>query len=214
MERISAKFSFLADLVLLMYGGGFKAKEKLSGRFGDIVSNLYIMSAILRKFKANDSKKELEPIVEYALENCLANIDKAILEVYANLSHNAFINKLTKFIFLLVPPAREAKILKDKISYKTVKAVVENKDIFDDLFANIFVSKEENDRLNLLSQCFKDSPKAYVIIKKLKSLKKKHDAALAEGLITKEEFEFIKNWESKAFEVVQVDHFPLKSNAL
>jgi acyl-CoA dehydrogenase len=213
MERISAKFGFFADLVLLMYGGGFKVKEKLSGRFGDIVSNLYIMSAILRKFKANNCKKELEPIVEYALENCLNAIDKAMLEIYANLSHNAFMNRLIKFVFLLISPSREGKALKDKISYKTVKSVVENQDIFDDIFSHVFISKDKNDRANLVKECFEEHPKAYLIIKRLKGMKKKYEVALTEGLITKEEFEFITNWEQKTSKAIQVDDFPLKSNA-
>lgn len=209
IERISARFGFFADLILLIYGGNFKIKEKLSGRFADVVSHLYIMSSTLRKFKASNFSKEEEPIVIYALEQSLQVIDKAMLEIYANLSNSRIVSKTIKMLFLLCPPMRESGIIKDKITYKIVHNVSTDKSLFENLFDNIFVSKNPSDRLNMLERNFKDITKAVEIIKKVKRSKVNYNTALQSNIITNEEFEFITKWEEVAEKIIQVDHFPL-----
>src|SRR5690606_31677940 len=44
VTRMSAAFTFLADVTLLILGGELKRKEKLSARFGDVLSHLYMAS--------------------------------------------------------------------------------------------------------------------------------------------------------------------------
>ena len=42
------------------FGGDLKRKEKLNGRFGDILSALYLGVCVLRKFEEESCKKEDE----------------------------------------------------------------------------------------------------------------------------------------------------------
>ena len=51
IEHLSAAFALLADITLFSLGGGLKRKEMLSGRFADVMSNLYLASATLKRFK-------------------------------------------------------------------------------------------------------------------------------------------------------------------
>ena len=51
LTRFSAAFAFLADISLLVLGGALKRKERLSARLGDILSMLYLCSAVLKRFK-------------------------------------------------------------------------------------------------------------------------------------------------------------------
>jgi acyl-CoA dehydrogenase len=212
MNLISARFGFFADLVLLLYGGSFKIREKLSGRFGDVVSNLYIMSSILRKYEF-DNDANFKAIAEYSLEDCLSKIDKAMNEIYANLFHNSFVYSLIKVIFLLKKPSNLAKPVNDKISHEIVKVAVSNDKIFENLFSNTFNSQDENDRLYNLKKCFNNSNKAHIIIKKVKKAKMDYQSAMQSKLITKEDYDFIVTWEEEVKKIVQVDDFPLKSNA-
>lgn len=213
MERLSCKFSFLADLVLLMYGGSFKIKERLSGRFADVLSNLYMMSATLAKFKANGLLKGEEPVLTYALEQCLQNIDKALAEIYENISTNYFVSFLIKFVFLLPKPAKEAMPTQDKITYKILKIASKDAKFRENLFTNIFVSKKQNDRFNMMHLAYSEIEKAEVILKKIKLARKTFEEALKENIITKDEHQFITKWNSIVEEIMQVDNFPLKSNA-
>lgn len=212
MERISAKFGFMADLILILYGGSFKIKEKLSGRFADVISHLFIMSAVLRKFKADEKQPDAIPIARHALEQSLEVIDKALIEIYGNLSYNPIVNKLIKILLLLPRPRREASVVSDKTTHKIVKNVLDNEIIFASLFSHIFVSKNKDDRLNMLLSAFKDMKEANAILKRIRQVKKNNDQALKDGLITKSEFDFITKWQEIVATVLEVDHFPLETD--
>ncbi|MFQ5583077.1 MAG: acyl-CoA dehydrogenase, partial [Calditrichia bacterium] len=54
----SASFAFMADVAMGLYGGNLKRKEKLTGRFADIFSWLYLGTAVLRRFEAEGQRKE------------------------------------------------------------------------------------------------------------------------------------------------------------
>ena len=51
LSRMSAAFTFTADVGLLMLGGEMKRREKLSARYGDILSHLYLASAVLKQYE-------------------------------------------------------------------------------------------------------------------------------------------------------------------
>lgn len=209
MERISVKFAFSADLILLLYGGSFKIREKLSSRFADIFSLLYIMSCTLKKFKVEGEKAEFAALTEYSLEHCLQEIDKALAEIYANLSYNSVICRLVKILFLLPKPGAEASVAQDKLTYKIVKNITENEAVSSSIFSHIYTSSAEDDRFKMMNEAFVVRKRAHEIFKKTKAANKKYDEALKDMLITNEEYLFITEWERIVAEVLQVDDFVL-----
>ena len=50
-SRLAAAFAFLADVSMLAMGGALKRKEKISGRLGDVLSMLYLVSATLKRYE-------------------------------------------------------------------------------------------------------------------------------------------------------------------
>ena len=50
LNRYSAALAVMADTSMLMLGGKLKFKESLSGRLGDVLSQLYLTSAMLKRF--------------------------------------------------------------------------------------------------------------------------------------------------------------------
>ena len=58
MAWASASFAFLADIALGSYGGGLKMKEKIAGRYADILSFMYLGTATLKRFEAEGRRKE------------------------------------------------------------------------------------------------------------------------------------------------------------
>src|SRR5690606_23326311 len=55
ITRVSAAFSLTADLMLLTLRGELKRRERLSARMADILSQLYIASAALKRFDTCDA---------------------------------------------------------------------------------------------------------------------------------------------------------------
>ncbi len=81
----SATFAFLADLAMGTLGGDLKRKEKLTGRFADVFSWMYLASATLRRFEAEGRRREDEPFFRWAMEYALAEIQRAFDGLFANL---------------------------------------------------------------------------------------------------------------------------------
>src|SRR3546814_17000323 len=68
LERMSSALAFTSDLTMGVVGGKLKFMERLSARLGDVLSQLYIASAVL-KFYLEGSKSDAESAhARWALE--------------------------------------------------------------------------------------------------------------------------------------------------
>ena len=92
----SATFAVLTDLTLLLYGGKLKRKEKITGRFADILSWLYLSSATLRRFEAEGRKPEDLPVVHWVLQHGLSEMQAAFEGILTNLDWPAPVRWLRK----------------------------------------------------------------------------------------------------------------------
>ncbi len=80
----SARFAALSDLAMLSLGGKLKLREKLSGRFADALSWMYLGVSALRRFEAEGRREEDLPLVRWALDFSLAQIQEAFAGIYRN----------------------------------------------------------------------------------------------------------------------------------
>lgn len=81
----SSLFAFLTDMVLLTYGGSLKRQEKLTGRFADVLSWLYLSTATLRRFEAEGRREEDLPLVHWSVQHSLAQLNPAFEGILLNL---------------------------------------------------------------------------------------------------------------------------------
>ena len=84
VSRLSAAFAFLADLSMLAMGGALKRKEKISGRLGDVLSMLYLVSATLKRYEDQGRIREDLPLVRWAVRDALYNAQQAIDGILSN----------------------------------------------------------------------------------------------------------------------------------
>ncbi|MCP6760210.1 MAG: acyl-CoA dehydrogenase [Fischerella sp. CENA71] len=89
LEWASATFAFLSDVALFSFGGSLKRREKLTGRFADILSWMYLATATLRRFEAEGQKAEDLPFVDWAMQYAFAQIQQGIEGILSNLSANS-----------------------------------------------------------------------------------------------------------------------------
>ncbi|HHO58907.1 MAG TPA: acyl-CoA dehydrogenase, partial [Thiotrichales bacterium] len=78
LTRMSAAFALLTDAALMTLGGTLKRKESLSARLGDVLSHLYLASAVLKRFEDQGSPKSDQPLLHWSLQYSLSEIQKAI----------------------------------------------------------------------------------------------------------------------------------------
>ncbi|MBX9706259.1 MAG: acyl-CoA dehydrogenase [Gammaproteobacteria bacterium] len=97
LTRMSTALAVVADMSMLILGGNLKRKESLSGRLGDVLSGLYIASAIIKYYVDEDMPEEDWLHVRWSVEQQLANIQQAFDAVFANFPVR-WVGKLLKLV--------------------------------------------------------------------------------------------------------------------
>lgn len=77
LNRYSAALALAADTSMLMLGGKLKFKESLSGRLGDVLSQLYIASALLKRYEDQGSPEADKPLLAWSIYNAVHKIEIA-----------------------------------------------------------------------------------------------------------------------------------------
>lgn len=85
LQWASATFAILADVAMGSLGGQLKMKEKITGRFADIFSHMYMSTAVLRRFEEEGQKEEDLPYVQFFLKNSMCEIQKSFDGIFDNL---------------------------------------------------------------------------------------------------------------------------------
>ena len=81
----SAIFAVIADISMLYFGGALKAKQKITGRLGDVLSYMYLATATMAYYeKLETHKNELKPILKWSLDYCFYEIQTAIVGYFEN----------------------------------------------------------------------------------------------------------------------------------
>jgi acyl-CoA dehydrogenase len=97
LSRYSSAFALCADMALLTLGGALKRKEMLSARFGDILSELYLLSAALKRWEEEGRQPADFAALEYCMASGFKTIENRLAEICANLP-NRFIGVLLKIV--------------------------------------------------------------------------------------------------------------------
>ena len=84
LNRQAAAFALLADLSMMLLGGELKRRERLSARLGDVLSNLYLSSAALKRYHDLDSPDHMAPLFTWAMEESLGQSERALDELLSN----------------------------------------------------------------------------------------------------------------------------------
>ncbi len=216
----SATFALLADLALARFGGNLKRKEKINGRFGDVLSAMYIATSVLKKFDEMGRKKEEEPLVEHAIREQLGKAQVAIDGLYQNL-FGAFGK------FLLFPFAMWSRFnafacpANDALDHKVVKNFIKNGALRDSLTDGIYVSKDSNDNLGRIENALLLQEKSQFVADKIKAAirarelprKRVEDLiaeAFAKNIISAEEKNLMEVAGAAVLDAMQVDEYSLE----
>jgi len=85
LTRYASAFALAADVTLLTLSAGLKRREMISGRFGDILSELYLLSAVLKRWEDEGRQQADLPLVEWCMQSGFAAIERRLDEILANL---------------------------------------------------------------------------------------------------------------------------------
>jgi acyl-CoA dehydrogenase len=77
----SLAFALMADGALMVLGGQLKRRERLSGRFADVLSEMYFASAVLKRYEDDGCPAEDRPLVDYACQRSLHVIEERLADI-------------------------------------------------------------------------------------------------------------------------------------
>jgi acyl-CoA dehydrogenase len=216
LTRFSAAFAFLSDVSMLVIGGALKRKEKISARLGDVLSQMYIASAVLKRYEDEGRNKDDMPLVNWAIWDCMFKAQLAFEGVLANYP-NPFFAWACKWI--IFPNGRPYTVPTDHLGHDVVRLFTEPSASRDRLTAGMYLPKDEHDPIGCLEAALVETLRAEPIEVKIRTAAKdgRISAYTAEGLlaaardagvITPEEFAAMERVSALRAEVIRVDDFP------
>src|SRR5690606_20608829 len=151
LHRYAQDFALVADWTTVFLGGALKRKQKISGRMADILSDLYLMSATLRRFEDEGRLAEDKELVDAIMADHIASMEKTFGEVFANFPNPVFAWAMRVLCF---PLGRHARPASDRVNYRFVRAVLRPGGFRDRLTTGASVSFDPNDVTGVLEDAF------------------------------------------------------------
>lgn len=84
VSRYSASLAFASEVALVSLGGDLKRKEMISARFGDVLSELYLVSAVLKRWQEEGCHKEDMVLVDWCCVSAFQRIEQAFKSIASN----------------------------------------------------------------------------------------------------------------------------------
>ncbi|MFC5473413.1 acyl-CoA dehydrogenase [Paraherbaspirillum soli] len=227
VNRLSAAFALLSDVSMFVLGGSLKFRERISGRLGDILSQLYLVSSVLKRYQDEGCQQQDLPYVHWAIQDALHQAQEAYLGVLANYPNRwlAFLLRIAIFPFGL-PYAKPS----DALDSTVARAMQTNGASRERLLADMYLPTIEHAPYACGELAFQLIPQVNAIAARLKpaiqagtlapmpqSLIEMQDwvlEAAASGLITEAEQQLLSDFAHYGDMSVQVDDFPQDFNRL
>ncbi|MHC2464713.1 acyl-CoA dehydrogenase [Bradyrhizobium embrapense] len=204
LSRYSSAFALCADMALLTLGGALKRKEMLSARFGDILSELYLLSAALKRWQDEGRQKEDLPALEWCMASGFKTIENRFAEILANLP-NRPVAWLLKF--LIQPFGARVTGPSDRVVHLCAQLVLSPSAARDRLTPDLaFV--EDDGGIARLEKAFRLVTEAEDAAKQLRAARL-HDwkDGVKKGVITEADGDKLAAAHEAVAKVIEVDDF-------
>jgi acyl-CoA dehydrogenase len=204
LSRYSSAFALCADMALLTLGGALKRKEMLSARFGDILSELYLLSAALKRWQDEGRQPADFAALEWCMASGFKTIENRFAEILANLP-NRFVGVILKF--LIQPFGARVLGPSDRVVHQCAQIVLEPSAARDRLTPDLAFVDDDRGVARL--------EKAFLLVTGAEDIAKKmhaarlHDGkeAVAKGVISQSEADRLAAAHDAVAKVIEVDDF-------
>ncbi|TDS71288.1 acyl-CoA dehydrogenase [Pantoea sp. PNA 14-12] len=214
LNRISANLALLSDVSMAVLGGSLKRRERMSARLGDVLSQLYLASATLKRYEDEGRHEADLPLVHWGVQDALHKAEKAMDDLLSN-----FPNRLVAGVMRLVVFAggQHCPAPSDRLDHKLAKMLQVPSATRTRLGRGQYLAPSQHNPAGQLEQALQDVMAAEVIHDRLCKQQKKHlsftrlDAlakqALEQGWIDQKEAEVLKRAEESRLRSINVDEF-------
>jgi acyl-CoA dehydrogenase len=214
MQGYSANLALLTDVSMGVLGGSLKRRERLSARLGDILSNLYLGSAVLKKFDEQGRNHDDLVFVHWAMQDCLSKLEIALDDFLRNFPSAAVGMTMRA---LVMPFGRRYSAPSDALEHKIAHILQHPNKTRDRLGHGQYLTQEAGNLLGEMEETLINIVKCEPIFDRIcKALGEKlpmtnldtlADRALKAEIISKDEAVLMRKAEAGRLNTINVDDF-------
>ena len=176
LTRMSSALALVSDISMLMFGGELKRKERLSARLGDVLSQLYLASTVLRYYENYERNAADLPYVQWNIELSLYECQRAFNDFFANLANRPVAVLLKRTVF---PWGDAYKRPSDALDHKIVKAMWSDSELRERITRFAYIGSEADDPAFIVEN-------AFMQVMATKATRNAIRKAIKEGVLAKE----------------------------
>jgi len=215
INRYSASFALAADVAMLVLGGELKRKELLSARLGDVLSNIYLASMVLKHYE-NQGRREADlPFVEWSCRHLLYQAQEQLHSFLRNFPNRTVAFLLRRFVF---PRGRTYFSPSDELGQEIVELIINPTDSRQRLCEHIYRDVNPDNPIGLLQEALELAISVKAIERKVFDAKRagqisaddtpgQIQAAEKAGILTQEEASQLREFDAKVLALIGVDDF-------
>ncbi|MEO0676923.1 MAG: acyl-CoA dehydrogenase, partial [Pseudomonadota bacterium] len=215
LARASRNFALVADLTVSLLGGGLKMKQRITGRLADALSEIYLISSMLKRFEDDGQPAEDLATLDLCVTNALYRFEQHMNGVIANFPITPM-----RYVMraLVLPFGLRRKMASDALGKSVVAQILEPGAYRDRLTKGVFVSFDADDAQGILEHTMLKVIAAEPVERKLEkairagTVRRYHGIdwfaeAEAAGVLTSDEVAQLRELETLVGRVIAVDHF-------
>ncbi|WP_058834033.1 acyl-CoA dehydrogenase [Luteimonas abyssi] len=215
LDRYSANLALMADVSMMTLGGKLKFKESLSGRLGDVLSHVYMTSAILKRYHDEGAPESDKPLLAWAFHDSVHKIETSLSAALRNFP----IRPVGWLMWVLIFPfGRRAEAPGDRLGHRVASLLMNVNEARERLAQGVFLTPCENNPGGRIASYLAKAVAAEPVERKfLKALKGKGiqardydgqlEEAVREGVITADERALLEELRAITLDTITVDDF-------
>ena len=204
LNRYAAAFALVAEAALLTLGGSLKRKEMLSARLGDMLAELFLVSAVLKRWHDEGQHEPDLPLVRLCALRSFATLEKRLDEILLN-----FPSRMQAWVLraMLLPAGLRSEQPTDKALAACANILLEPSDTRSRLVGAVWEG-HDSPSVEQLERAFELAIQVQPLLDQvrqagLKNWRQAHE----KGAITDEQASKIEEAEQAQAQVIQVDDF-------
>ncbi len=216
LTRLSSAFAWASDIAMFVLGGSLKRRERLSARLGDILSQLYLASTVLKRYEDDGRPSEDRPLLHWAMQDALNRTQEAFYGLIENLPNRLVGWGLRLTIF---PWGRVFDAPADTLGNTVVGLLMTPGPARDRLTQGMCIPRDQDDPVSVIDAALLAVIAAEPLEAKLRAAQRDGsisgefpqqtaDDAVAKGVISAQEAEVLTRARTLRRKAIMVDDFP------
>lgn len=214
MKRYSSNMALLSDVCMAVLGGELKRKERLSARLGDVLSYLYLGSAVLKRFDDQGRLADDLPLMHWAMQDSMSKLETAMSDLLDNFPSKALGVALR---LVVMPFGKQFHGPCDVLDHKIATMLQTPCDARERLGDGQYVRREEGNPAGQLEQILDDILASEPLYERIcqaagerfpfTQLNALADKGLELEVINQEEADLLRRAEQGRLDTINVDDF-------